>query len=85
MNFESPENNNNSTARCVRGLWKPKEPECVLSPCSTPLLPNGNYVRHNKQLPVGHRVSHLESIFVQCKQGEHLFLRLELINHLLFQ
>lgn len=70
LNFGSVENNYNSTARCVRGFWKPKEPECILSPCYTPILSNGNYFHHHLKLKTGTEVSHSDSIHVQCDAGE---------------
>lgn len=69
LNFESPENNYNSTAQCVRGFWKPKEPECILSPCLVPNLSNGNYYHHHLRLKKGNQVSHSESVNVQCDPG----------------
>ncbi|GAB0099339.1 locomotion-related protein Hikaru genki [Sergentomyia squamirostris] len=39
LNFQNP----NSTAKCVKGRWKPLKPECVTKPCTIPTADHGTY------------------------------------------
>ncbi|KAI1289812.1 Protein lev-9 [Halotydeus destructor] len=60
----------NKTARCVRGFWKPKEPECIVSPCKVPSTANGIYYLHHMKLkPLVDVINHGEAIHLQCLSG----------------
>ncbi|XP_055680814.1 uncharacterized protein LOC129788622 isoform X2 [Lutzomyia longipalpis] len=39
LNFQNP----NSTAKCVKGRWKPIKPSCITRPCTIPIADHGNY------------------------------------------
>ncbi|RWS13910.1 Sushi: von Willebrand factor type A: EGF and pentraxin domain-containing protein 1-like protein, partial [Dinothrombium tinctorium] len=59
----------NRTVRCIRGFWKPKEPECIISPCTVPLIANGVYYLHHIKVQSGNTISHGEAIHLQCLSG----------------
>ena len=59
----------NRTARCVRGFWKPKAPECMVSPCKVPPAANGVFYLHHVKLQMGDSINHGEAIHLQCLQG----------------
>ncbi|KAG8200512.1 hypothetical protein JTE90_000589 [Oedothorax gibbosus] len=62
----------NRTAKCVRGRWKPKEPECQTLPCTVPLTPNGVYHHFQRVLPSGDEMSHGEVVTLSCLPGFQL-------------
>ncbi|RWS31978.1 Sushi: von Willebrand factor type A: EGF and pentraxin domain-containing protein 1-like protein [Leptotrombidium deliense] len=59
----------NNTVRCARGFWKPKEPECIKSPCIVPSIANGVYYLHHIKVQTGNTISHGEAIHLQCLPG----------------
>ncbi|XP_023215881.1 sushi, von Willebrand factor type A, EGF and pentraxin domain-containing protein 1-like isoform X1 [Centruroides sculpturatus] len=62
----------NRTARCVRGKWKPMEPQCVTSPCPVPLVKNGVYHHFGLTVNNGSFIPHGELVFLQCETGFQL-------------
>ncbi|XP_022257368.1 protein lev-9-like, partial [Limulus polyphemus] len=52
--------------KCVRGRWKPKEPQCVASPCELPEVANGYYMIGYR---AGLNVSHGSVVEYDCNYG----------------
>ncbi|KAF8781561.1 Protein lev-9 like protein [Argiope bruennichi] len=59
----------NRTAKCVRGRWKPKEPECQTLPCPVPTTPNGVYHHFQRAVDSREDISHGEVIMLTCLPG----------------
>ncbi|XP_023218660.1 sushi, von Willebrand factor type A, EGF and pentraxin domain-containing protein 1-like isoform X2 [Centruroides sculpturatus] len=62
----------NKTARCVRGRWKPREPECLPSSCLANKLQSGVY--HHFQMTVDEYkpIPHGEQVTIICLPGFQL-------------
>lgn len=62
----------NRTAKCVRGRWKPKTPECVTLPCDVPRTPNGVYHHFQRTVSAEDTVEHGEVLTLSCLPGYQL-------------
>ncbi|XP_042893956.1 complement receptor type 2-like [Penaeus japonicus] len=59
----------NKTAKCAKGKWKPKKPECVTLPCSVPKVAQGQFDFNGEALSEGATISHGEVVKFSCQAG----------------
>ncbi|XP_054709581.1 sushi, von Willebrand factor type A, EGF and pentraxin domain-containing protein 1-like [Uloborus diversus] len=62
----------NRTAKCMRGRWKPKEPECLTLPCPVPITTNGVYHHFQRAVPAKEGMPHGEVVTLTCLPGFQL-------------
>lgn len=67
--FNSVSINGSNTVRCMRGIWKPKRPECVIASCSPPVVANGQLYLHSFKVHADDQINHGESVHLHCSSG----------------
>uniref|UniRef100_T1J421 Sushi domain-containing protein n=1 Tax=Strigamia maritima TaxID=126957 RepID=T1J421_STRMM len=59
----------NRTAKCVRGKWRPRVPECITLGCKVPKVQNGVYHHQDLTAPENSEITHGEVATFSCLVG----------------